>query len=269
MKVLGALYDELMVMMALPEYFKSHPAREPDGEESKMSNPQTWRRGCEGQMTTFDALAKDPEHERNFQTIMSMAEGWRPWTGSYDFGKLAEDAGARPELVDVGGGDGTMIAKVLEAHPEIKPEQCVLQDRGATVNFAKELQQQGNLPVGVQCQVHDFFTAQSVKGAKAYHLRAITHDWSDSVVVDILSNIVPAMSPDSRIIIGDNIFPEKGTDALAGVMDIMMLCIGGKERTEDGFRNVLDRAGLKIGGIHHAGRNGEHSGWSIIEAVLK
>lgn len=136
-KVFGALYDELMVMMALLEYFKSHVAREPDGEESKMSNPQTWRRGCEGRMTAFEAMESDPDHTRNFQIIMSMVDVLRPWTGVYNFEKLAEGAGDRPVFVDVGGGDGTMISKLLDAHPQIMPEQCILQDREAIIKLAK------------------------------------------------------------------------------------------------------------------------------------
>jgi hypothetical protein len=225
--IFPAIYDELVLTVSLPEYYRSHRHSEPDGDASMTCNPQTWRSGCEGQMTAFEALEKDPERLRNFHVLSGMAERFRPWTGFYDFGKLAQDSeGDRPVFVDIGGGNGTMIEKLLLAHPNIKPEQCILQDRESVISLAKERQGDGSLPAGVQCAVHDFFTPQPVKGAKAYHFRAITHDWSDSIVVKILSNVVPAMVADSKILIGDNVIPEQGAEGLAGLMDVMMLGIG-------------------------------------------
>lgn len=88
-------------------------------------------------------------------------------------------------------------------------------------------------------------------------------------MVDILQNIVPAMSSNSRVLIGDNVISENNIDGLAGVMDLLMMCIGGKERTRENFEHVLERAGLKVEAIHHPGGEGAYSGFSIVEAVLK
>ena len=52
---------------------------------------------------------------------------------------------------------------------------------------------------------------------------------------------------------------------MTGFMDMMMLCIGGKERTEGNFRKVLGEVGLKVDGVYRA----EGTTFAIIEASLK
>lgn len=212
--------------------------------------------------TVFEVLEQDPERLRNFHALMGMVEMLRPYTGFYDYGKFASDDG-RVAFVDMGGADGKTISKIIAAHPQIKPESCILQDREQVIELAHK---SPNLPKGVQAQAHDFFQPQPVKGAKAYHLRAICHDWSDTMVVKILKNIVPAMVPDSKVLIADNVLPERGGSGMVAAMDMMMLCIGGKERTKANFIAVLDAAGLKLDGIYSVAGD---TPFSVVEASLK
>ncbi len=263
-----AIYDELVTTFHLPAYYDCHDFKEPDGDDSAMRNPTTWHHGCEGSKTAFDIVQSDPKRLQNFHILMQMAEHFRPWTGFYDYGKLADGAGERPVFVNIGGGNGTMIAKILEAQPNISPKQCILQDREKVVQLARTRQQDGTLPSGVQCQVHDFFTPQPVQGAKAYHLRAITHNWSDSVVTKILANIVPAMAKDSKVLIADNVVPSEGAKGMTAMMDMVMLSIGGKERTKADFAHALEAAGLKIAEVNFA-EGGDQGAFAVVEAVLK
>ena len=218
------LFDELAVLTALPAYLRTHGAKEPDGEKATTHNPNTWYYGQEGK-TVFEIMEQDPEKFEGFQKMMAMAARFRPFTGFYDFSKLGTSEEGRPVLVDVGGADGTTLAKVLEAHPDIKAEQCVLEDRAGVVEMARK---NGHLPEGLQILAHDFFQPQPVKNAKAYLLRAVCHDWSDTSVVKILSNIASAMAPDSKVLIADNVLPEGGVQGMAAFMDLLMLCIGGR-----------------------------------------
>ena len=66
-----------------------------------------------------------------------------------------------------------------------------------------------------------------------YYLRRVVHDWQDKDAVRILQAIKPAMGVDSRIIVSEMVMPEPATPRDAGAvwMDLMMLSIGGKERT--------------------------------------
>lgn len=257
------IFDEISLMTKLHAYFKARGAREPDGEEATTHNPTSWNAGQEGK-TSFEILEQDPEKLAGFVKLMAAAEQFRPWTGFYDYGKLAaKDGEDRPVLVDVGGADGTCVAKILEAHPEINAVQCVVQDREKVVASAEKNE---NLPKGVKFSAHDFFTPQPIKHAKAYQLRAICHDWSDASVTKILKQIVPAMAPDSKVLIGDTVLPERGVVGMSAFMDLAMMCIGGKERTRADFEAVCDAAGLKIDAVYSA--PGE-IGFAIVEASLK
>ena len=257
----SAVFDEMASIVLLRDYFKEKGMREPDGEAAMTHNPDTWKHGMEGK-TVFDVLEQDPERLQNFHMLMGMVEMLRPYTGFYDYGKFATEDG-RVAFVDMGGADGKTISKILEAYPQLKAETCVLQDREQVIEIAKK---SPNLPKGVQALAHDFFQPQTVEGAKAYHLRAICHDWSDAMVVKILKNIVPVMASDSKVLIADNVLPERGGTGMVAAMDLMMLCIGGKERTKTNFEAVLDAAGLKLDGVYSAAGD---TPFSVVEASLK
>jgi hypothetical protein len=87
---------------------------------------------------------------------------------------------------------------------------------------------------GVEKMVHDFFTPQPVKGAQLYYIRRVFYDWQDDEACKILQAIIPAMAPDSRILISDMALPERvgPEDDSAVWLDLMMMAIGGKERTK-------------------------------------
>ena len=97
-------------------------------------------------------------------------------------------------------------------------------------------------------------------------LRFVMHDYSDAVCVDILKQIVPAMAPDSLVLISDFCLPEQATtrDLVVVTMDITILNMGGKERSESGFKSILNAAGLAQVRAHH----NEAGLGTIIEAKL-
>jgi uncharacterized SAM-dependent methyltransferase len=74
------------------------------------------------------------------------------------------------------------------------------------------------------------------------------HNWQDKECQIILKNIADAMAPDSRLLIGEMVVPDKpeGVDKTAYWMDLCMLIIGGKERSEREFSELLDSTGLKL-----------------------
>lgn len=232
--------------------------------DNTLYNLVTWKAGVEGQKHTFEVLEEQPEQMKRFQKHMDSSRHVSPYVGYYDFSKLATDDPDRAVLVDVGGGHGHSIAAILAAHSAIKPEQCVLQDMAGPVAYAES--DNDKLPKGVQFQVHNFFDRQPVHGARAYYMRAIAHDLSDANLVRLLQQITPVMAADSKILIAENIFPERGMLPLGTLMDITMLCIGGKERTERNFREVLEKAGLEVDGVHMAGGK---LMYGIIEASLR
>ncbi|KAK8124333.1 S-adenosyl-L-methionine-dependent methyltransferase [Apiospora kogelbergensis] len=145
-----------------------------------------------------------------------------------------------PLLVDVGGNVGHDINKLL-AH---QPEACrrlVLQDRPDVVQLAK-------CPPSVRVLAHDFFTPQPVRGARAYYLHGVIHDWSDEPSRRILAHLRDAMRPGySRLLIHDHVLPSERPHPQATAYDLtMMVKVSAYERTVPMWTDLLDSVGLRI-----------------------
>jgi hypothetical protein len=99
------------------------------------------------------------------------------------------------------------------------------------------------------------------------------HNWQDAECIKILSNIASAMAPDSRLLIGEMVVPERTSGPAEGIfvdktafwMDMCMLIIGGKERSQKEFSAMLDKAGLKLVKIWR----GKAGSQTVIECLLK
>jgi hypothetical protein len=79
-------------------------------------------------------------------------------------------------------------------------------------------------------------------------MRMIMHDYADDVCIKILSRISAAMSNMSRILICDMVLPQRvgEADFPAAVLDQAVMTMGGKERTEEGFRKLFESAGIEL-----------------------
>lgn len=79
-------------------------------------------------------------------------------------------------------------------------------------------------------------------------MRMIMHDYADPVCINILSQLAKAMAPDSRVLICDMVIPDRVNEATfaSAVLDQAVMAMGGKERTEGGFKKILEAAGLEL-----------------------
>ncbi|CAP62285.1 uncharacterized protein PODANS_5_12370 [Podospora anserina S mat+] len=243
-----ALYDQyLKHAYNFDDYLEAHgqvsAAREPD---DPLHNPCTWNAKQDG-VSVWQIMAQNPEKLDQFQKGLAGIDVAVPPVGHFDFSLLKnsdeENAAGIKELVDVGGGHGVVLSKILAAHPDLGARNTVLQERKDICALAAE-----HLPEGAVAMEHDFTKEQPVKGAKGYFFRMIMHDYSDAVASGILKQIVPAMNSQSRVLVCDMILPQKvgEADFAAAVMDHAVMTMGGKERTEEGFRKIFDAAGLEL-----------------------
>jgi hypothetical protein len=70
------------------------------------------------------------------------------------------------------------------------------------------------------------------------------------------------MTRDARLLLIERIVPEHGGPAYAKLLDLMMLVIGGRERTNSEYRDLLGSAGLSLERVIPT-----VSGLSVLEAV--
>ncbi|KAG5816032.1 hypothetical protein H9Q74_011330 [Fusarium xylarioides] len=242
-----AMYDEWFKHMHnFDDYLVSKGKYEEP--QDPLYNPYTayWKQ--EG-TPVWSIMMQNPERFQTFQTGMAGIDVAIPVTGHFDFSTLKNDSSdtdnATIELVDVGGGEGTVLNKILEAHPELSPKNCMLQERPEVIQLAKSKK---TLPDDVQLVEHDFMTEQPVKGAKAYFMRMILHDYADAVGIQIPTRLAEAMKPYSRVLICEMVLaPRVGeADFASAVLDQAVMTMGGKERTEAGFQKMFDASGLEL-----------------------
>ena len=79
-------------------------------------------------------------------------------------------------------------------------------------------------------------------------MRMIVHDYADPVCVNILKQLAKSMAPDSRVLICDMVIPDRVNEITfaSAVLDNAVLAMGGKERTEKGFKKLLEEAGMEL-----------------------
>jgi len=150
---------------------------------------------------------------------------------SVDFGRFGT-------VVDVGGGNGALLAALLTAHPGMRG---VLFDQPHVVAAAEPVE---------RCEAvgGDFFEAVP-PGGEAYVLKSITHDWSDEEVGRILASIRRAAAPGASVLIVERELGSPNQDLEAKLSDLNMLVLpGGRERTEEEFAALLSGAGLRYAG---------------------
>ncbi|KAI1502983.1 S-adenosyl-L-methionine-dependent methyltransferase [Biscogniauxia marginata] len=161
-----------------------------------------------------------------------------------EFGQ--ETTESTPLLVDVGGGVGQQCVAFRQRHPTL-PGRVILQDLPQVIAQAESSPLPGFRDGGIEVQAHNFFTPQPVKGARAYYLRNILHNFTDDDCRKILEGIKLSMSQQSVILIDEIVLSETGAPLTASQMDMTMLTSqAARERSEIDWKSFLDGAGFAI-----------------------
>lgn len=205
-------------------------------------------------MPNWEFWAKNPDYARIFNAGMSDATALLEpaIVATYDFSRFGT-------IADLGGGNAGLLSAILLANPAAKG---ILFDLAHVIEGARQtLQKQG---LSARCQVASgsFFEAVP-SGADAYILKWILHDWTDEQSIAILKNCHRAMSPNGTLLIVEAVIPGRNEPFLHKFLDLNMLVMtGGRERTLDEYRQILDAAGFRLSRVVDA--PGEAS---IIEAT--
>jgi len=171
---------------------------------------------------------------------------------AYNFGRHAV-------IADVGGGTGTLLAAILQAHPAVKG---ILAEQPQVLLEAPSVLAAAGVEGRVRLVECDFFAAVP-PGADAYLLLRVLHDWGDEDAVQILRRVREAMDVSARLLVVDAVVGPPNEDALTKFLDMMMLVsAGGRERTTGEWIAVLGAAGFRLESVVQAG-----PGRAILEAV--
>jgi hypothetical protein len=138
-------------------------------------------------------------------------------------------------VVDIGGGNGALLCALLARRPEL---------RGVVFDLPETVRDESDFGDRLSFVAGSFF--EEVPPADAYILSAILHDWNDDRAMEILRTIGTAAGPESRLLIVDGVIEPGNEPNGMKWLDLLMLVIGGKERTEPEWRELLDGAGFTI-----------------------
>ncbi|MER7766746.1 methyltransferase [Kitasatospora sp. NPDC096140] len=190
----------------------------------------------------FEHFARDPELAELFDRSMAASSRMFEPVPAHPV-LVAADGGARPAtVVDVAGGNGELLGRVLAAHPHLRG---VLLERPHAVDAARRLLDAAGC--GERCTYRSGDFADVPPGADVYLLSRVLHDWDDARCREILRHCARAMPAHADLLVIERLLPEDGSTSLATAWDLHMMCnTGGRERRADHYARLLADAGLRL-----------------------
>jgi hypothetical protein len=194
---------------------------------------------------SFAYLADHPEEAANFEAAMGAftAPTAAVVAAAYDFADVRR-------VVDVGGGNGALLIAILKAHPSLKG---TLFDLPQVIERARP--RLIELGLADRCEgVGGDFLADVPGGGDAYLLKHVIHDWDDDRAAAILRNCRRAMTPAAKLLIVEGVYPpcidQSEASRRAAANDVnMLVCTGGRQRSESEFRSLFGAAGFTLSRI--------------------
>jgi hypothetical protein len=186
----------------------------------------------------FDWLAERPDAAETFNNAMAGGTALRiPALLSLDWWHDVK------RVVDVGGGNGAVVVELLQAYPHL---EGVVFD----LPHARDEAEAAIAAAGIIdcCTFAGGSFFESVpEGGDVYVLAQILHDWSDEDATRILRACRRAIPPHGRLVVLEQIVPAGNEPHPSKLLDIQMLVLlGGRERTEDDWRRLLEAGGFEL-----------------------
>jgi O-methyltransferase/methyltransferase family protein len=183
----------------------------------------------------WDWLTARPEETALFDRAMQGGAGRRvealaelPWDGE--------------TVVDVGGGNGTLLIELLRRHESLRG---IVFDLPEVAAEAEERVAAAGLADRIDVVGGSMF--DGVPPGGVYVLAVVLHDWDDDHAAKILAQVRAAAPAHARVLIADAVIPPGNDPHGAKWLDLLMLVLNrGRERTEDEWRALLERSGFRV-----------------------
>ena len=181
----------------------------------------------------WEYLAEHPAEGRVFNAAM-VAKARGAVAGilaSYDFSGFGL-------IGDIGGGSGHLLRAILDTAPTAKG---VLFDLPQVIEEAS-----GMASERLTLQSGDFFRGD-LPNCDAYLLMEIIHDWADEEAAAILKAIRRAAPAHAKLLVIETIVPDNPGPDWSKVLDMIMLTlVGGRQRTQQEYEELLAQAGFVL-----------------------
>ena len=150
-------------------------------------------------------------------------------------------------IVDIGGGDGALLTGILSAHPKLRG---TLFDRPDVIERARGVLASSPLQSRIDLAPGSFFEVVPA-GLDAYLLEHVIHDWNDADAGAILKACRRAMPAHAKLLLVEGLYPQRVEPSFesqgATANDVnMLVCTGGRQRSEAEFRELLAAASFQL-----------------------
>jgi hypothetical protein len=187
-------------------------------------------------------MAAHPDEAANFDA--AMADFTKhiaiAVAAAYDFSRFRR-------IVDVGGGNGALLAGILTANPTLTGIIFDLPD--VATRATEHVREQGL--ADRRATVGGDFFKEVPGGGDAYLLKHVIHDWNDDRATEILRTCRRAMGAEAKLLIVEGVYPprvdQSDQSRGAAANDVnMLVCTGGRQRSEAEFRSLYHAAGFRL-----------------------
>jgi hypothetical protein len=142
-------------------------------------------------------------------------------------------------VVDVGGGNGALLAGLLRGQPGL---------HGIVLDLPETVRDDANFDDQIKFVAGSFF--ERVPRGDVYILSTILHDWDDEHAATILRTIRSAAPDHARLFVLDSVIESGNEPHGAKWLDLLMLALfGGRERNDEQWRTLFDTTGWEPGQI--------------------
>lgn len=205
-------------------------------------------------MSAYEYRARNPEAGAIFdQAMTALSRGTNEvLLDAYDFGRFRC-------VVDLGGGQGALLAAILAKYRSVRG---VLFDQPHVVEGAEHVLKAAGVADRCRIVAGSFFEGVP-NGGDAYTLKFVLHNWADEEAVAILRMCRRAIAPDGALLAIEREVGPPNEDPRVKLGDLNMLVgPGGRERTRKEFEALFAAGGFRL-----VGATPTQAQISIIEGV--
>ncbi len=156
----------------------------------------------------------------------------------------AFDFGTAKNVVDIGGGMGSLLIELLNRWPHL---HGVLYDQAHVIEAATPRLQSSGLASRCEAVAGDFFTSVP-KGGDIYVVRHVVHNWGDAEAATVLRHCAEALPPGGKVLVIEGILLPGNRKDMTRLLDLEMMVLSGtgRERNKAEFRQLFKKAGLRL-----------------------
>ncbi|MFI2427348.1 methyltransferase [Streptomyces sp. NPDC018955] len=149
-------------------------------------------------------------------------------------------------VADIGGGQGHVLAALLEKHPHL--HGTLLDLPGVVENADPRLREGGSLADRAEVVARDCREGIPVR-ADVYIIKNVL-EWDDDSTRRVLAGVRAAARPGARVVVIENLVDDTPSMRFTTAMDLLLLLnVGGAKHTRQSMVDRLTGAGLVIDGV--------------------